>query len=197
MGRRKNEYTEEMIDYLREITPGRSNKEITKMFNKKFNLNKTENAIRAVRIRNGIKTGLDGRFKKGQTPWNKGLKGYMGPNKTSFKKGEVPANYRPIGSERVSMDGYTEVKIKDPNVWELKHRLIWEKHHGPIPDGHVVIFGDGDKTNFDIDNLILVSREQLLQLNRHGLIKNDTELTKMGVAIAEIYCKINERKREG
>jgi len=32
-------YTKEHIEYLREITPGRTNKEITKMFNEKFNLN--------------------------------------------------------------------------------------------------------------------------------------------------------------
>ena len=30
--------------------------------------------------------------KKGQIPWNKGTKGVMKPNKTSFKKGEVRIN---------------------------------------------------------------------------------------------------------
>lgn len=46
----------------------------------------------------------------------------------------------------------------------------------------------------DIDNLILVSRKQLLILNNNNLIKNDVELTKTGIIIADIYSKINERK---
>lgn len=35
----------------------------------------------------------DGKFKKGFTPWNKGVTGYMGANRTSFKKGD---NSRPL-----------------------------------------------------------------------------------------------------
>lgn len=32
------------------------------------------------------------RFVLGQTPWNKGAIGYMGPNRTSFKKGQIAHN---------------------------------------------------------------------------------------------------------
>ena len=34
-----------------------------------------------------------GQFEKGLIPWNKGVKGYMGANRTSFKKGD---NSRPL-----------------------------------------------------------------------------------------------------
>ena len=190
-------YNKEEIDYLREITPGHSNKEITKMFNKKFNLNQTAESIRTIRLRNGIKIHSDGKFKKGHTPWNKGMKGLnIGGKQTQFKKGNIPPQYRPVGSERINRDGYTEVKIDDPNVWKQKHVLIWEKHNGPVPDGHVVIFGDGDKTNLDIDNLICVSRGQLLKLNQHRLIKNDADLTRTGVMIVDLQQKISERRND-
>ncbi len=38
----------------------------------------------------------DGKFKKGQVPWNQGVTGYMGANRTSFKKGDnvVPIEIR-------------------------------------------------------------------------------------------------------
>lgn len=191
-------YTEEHIEYLREITPGRTNKEITKMFNEKFNLNISESALAQVRRRRGIKTGSDGKYKKGHEPWNKGKKGFMGPNKTSFKKGHKPHNWVPIGSERITKDGYIEIKIQEGKFqknWRGKHILVWEEHNGPVPEGHAVIFGDGNNRNFDIDNLILVSRAQLLKLNQQGLIKNDADLTRTGVIIADLQMKISERSK--
>ena len=142
--------------------------------------------------RNKLTTGTGGYFKKGSTPWNKGLKGYMGANKTSFKKGTIPPQYRPVGSERIAKDGYIEIKVEDPNKWELKHRVIWEQHHGEILKGHAIIFADGDKSNLDIDNLLLVSRKQLLFMNRNNLISENKEFTKVGVNIANVMIKLSE-----
>lgn len=197
---RSCDYTEEQLDYLREITPGRWNKEITKMFNNKFNQNRTETAIMGVRQRNGIKTGFNGAFPKGSTPWNKGKRGLMGANSTSFKKGEKPPNWVPIGTERVTRDGYPEIKIQDgkgQKNWRGKHIVTWEKENGPLPKDHVIIFGDGDKANIDIDNLICVSRKQLLGLNRHDLIQEDAELTRTAVNIVDLNYKISELSKEG
>lgn len=187
------------MEYLRKITPGRWNKEITEMFNKKFGTNKTEGAISGVRQRNGIKTGFNGAFPKGSIPWNKGKKGYMGANKTSFKKGERPPTWVPIGTERVTVDGYPEIKVKEgagQENWRGKHIVIWEKENGPLPKGHVIIFGDKDKTNLDINNLICVSRKQLLGLNRHDLIQDDAELTRTAVNIVDLSYKISEASKE-
>jgi hypothetical protein len=108
------------------------------------------------------------RFKKGMNTWNKGLKGYMGANKTSFKKGKIPPNTVEIGTETKDRDGYVKVKVEQPNFWKLKHRLIWENRFGSIPDKHAVIFINGDKDNFDLTNLALVHRRDLLYFNRHG-----------------------------
>ena len=40
--------------------------------------------------------------------------------------------------------------------WQSKHSLLWEQHHGrKVPKGHIVMFADGDRRNFDINNLML------------------------------------------
>ena len=39
-----------------------------------------------------------------------------------------------------------------------KHRVVWEQAHGPIPEGYLVKFKDGNRMNCSIDNLYLVSR---------------------------------------
>lgn len=189
-------WSEEEKEYLKRITPGHHHKEIQEMMNKRFNLDFTLNQIKAAIKRYKLKTGFTGRFEKGHTPLNKGVKGIWnkGCEKTWFKKGNIPKNHRPVGSERITVDGYVEIKVAEPNKWRLKHNVIWEEHNGPIPKGHVVIFGDRNPLNLDINNLILVSRKQLLILNNNKLIKNDVELTKTGIIIADIYSKINERK---
>lgn len=187
-------YSEEEIEYLRVITLGRYNKEITKMFNKKFSLNQTEKAIAGVRKRHKIKSELGGKFGEGHIPWNKGMKGLdTGGKETRFKKGHKPHNYLPVGSERVNGDGYVDIKISDPNKWRGKHIVVWEKHNGPVPKGHAVIFGDRNRRNFDPNNLVLVSRRQLSILNKNKLIQNNADSTRTAVIMADLYQKISER----
>lgn len=183
-------------EYLKQVTPGHHHKEIQNLMNKRFDTNFTMNQIKAAIKRYNLNTGFTGQFKKDHIPFNKGIKGviYEGCKKTWFKKGDIPINHRPLGSERINVDGYTEIKVAEPNEWRLKHQEVWEKHNGKIPKGYAVIFGDGNKGNFDIKNLILVSRRQLLLLNRNGLIQKDADLTRTGIIIADIYRKINERK---
>ncbi len=74
-------------------------------------------------------------------------------SKTTFKKGHVPANKVGIGHERKDIDGYWLVKVAEPNVFKHKHRVLWEKHYGPIPKGSVVSFIDGNPDNICIENL--------------------------------------------
>lgn len=62
-------------------------------------------------------------------------------------------NKAPIGHERKAVDGYWWVKVADPNIFKLKHRILWEQHHGPIPAGIEITFIDGDKDNITIGNL--------------------------------------------
>ena len=89
----------------------------------------------------------------------------------------------------------TEIKVKDPNKWELKHRLIYKQHYGEIPKGHNVIFADRNIQNFDINNLVLVSKAEMLILNNNKLIFEDEELTKVGVNIAKVIDKTKKRSK--
>ena len=190
----QHKWSEEEKQYLASIVKGKTYKELVTLMNEKFDYEFSSQQIESALRRYNLKTGNTGQFKKYKEPWNKGFKGYMGANKTSFKKGNIPPNYKPVGSERVTRDGYTEVKIKDPNKWELKHRHIYKKHYGEIPSGYNVIFADKNISNFDIDNLILVSKAEMLMLNREKLIFEDKELTKTGVNIVKLINKTKNKK---
>jgi hypothetical protein len=138
--------------------------------------------------------GKEYRFKKGMKTWNKGIKGYMGANVTSFKKGHQPKCYLPVGTESEDRDGYVKIKIADPNIWELKHRVIWEERFGSIPDKHAVIFIDGNKRNFDLTNLVLVHRRDLLYFNRWG--KYPPEILEAQKLIYQLKNLIKDNAKE-
>ncbi len=190
-------YPQKVKNYMKSNCVGTSPGRMADILNEKFGTQYTHKQIRSYYKNHGLRCGLDARFKEGQVPPNKGKKGYYSPGceKTWFKKGHTPENYRPIGSERVNVDGYIEIKTSDPNSWSLKHRVIYEDHHGKIPEKHVVVFLDGNQLNTSIDNLKLISQQELLVMNRNGLFSDDADLTEVGVAVAKLKCKIYEKVR--
>jgi len=103
-------------------------------------------------------------FKKGFTPWNKGLTGLtqLGGN-GKFKKGNIPHTHKEVGYESVRKDGY--VFIKTEKGFKTKHQYIYEQHYGSIPKNHIVIFKDNNKYNFDINNLELITRADNMKRN--------------------------------
>jgi hypothetical protein len=117
------------------------------------------------------------RFKKGQTPWNKGCKGLqIGGEATRFKKGTVPPNTRHDGAVSVRMSKGT------PYVWErvakgkwvMQHRLNWERAHGPLPRQAVLRCKDGDTCNTDPANWELIDRKGHMNRNSGAATLSDT-----------------------
>lgn len=195
MGEKVKRYTKEELDYIRKITPGRHYHEIVDMFNKKFERQIDSKKLKGILRNHGISTGLTGRFEKGLPPHNKGKKFPGTGNRTTFRKGAIPHNKMKVGEDTITTDGYIKTKIAEPDVWEYKHKLIWKEKNGPIPEGHSVIFADGNKLNLSIDNLLLVSKAELLMLNRRRLISEDSELTKTGLNVVKVMNKVYKIKK--
>lgn len=118
--------------------------------------------------------GMPTRFKKGHTPANKGKKMpeelYEKCSVTMFRKGNIPKNHKPVGT--ISIRGnhkreqhYLYIKLAEPNKWEFLHRHVWEKANGPIPKGMNLVFKDGNQNNCSLDNLELISNDQLMIRN--------------------------------
>ncbi|EHU2649504.1 HNH endonuclease [Acinetobacter baumannii] len=188
-------YTAEQLEYVKSNCT-LERKELTKRFNEKFNTNISIDNISGLCKRNKWKTGRTGCFEKGSIPPNKGTKGLTGANRTSFKKGQEIWNRKPIGYERIDKkDGYIHIKIAEPNVFALKHRMIWEQQHGPIPDNHVVAFKNQNKTDCRIENLILMSRSEMLRYAKsfHRLSNPTTNETCL--LMAKVKTKAAQLKK--
>ena len=170
-------YSKEVIQYVIEYYPTMRTSEMAKV------LGISENKIHQLANTRGIKktkeyisevhgkvvaiAGIENRFYKGHEPWNKGIKGRNNaPEHTLFKPGHLPANHKPIGWTRVDSEGYHWMKIAEGlKGWVMIHRLAWEMENGPIPEGKFLRFIDGNKDNWQVENLALVDRESNMRLN--------------------------------
>jgi hypothetical protein len=135
------------------------------------------------------KLGFNFRFKKNDTPWNLGAKGYMGRNATSFKKGNKPHNTKQVGDTIINKDGFLLVKIADKK-WIRKEILIWEEVNGKIPKGHVVRVINPALNKYDIKNLMLISFAENMKLNT--LHRFPTELKNTIKALSKLKKTIRK-----
>jgi hypothetical protein len=193
-----HKYTRREINWLRKNRPHMIAAELAELFNGKFGTDLSGNALKRTCLRHGIRSSSDGRFSAGHTTWNKSMKGIHLSPSTQFRKNNIPANYLPIGSERLSKDGYLEQKIADPNIWTQKHRLVWEQHNGPQPPHTAIIFLDGDRTNIDPENLCLVTRRELLRMNMDRYRQAHPELKPSVLAVSKLESAVfMAQKRKG
>lgn len=153
--------------------------------------------------------GKANRFQSGVPAWNKGTKGLVGVQEacraTQFKKGRPATearNYVPLGSHRLNADGYLDRKVTDdPSIaparrWVGVHRLVWIEANGPIPDGHVVVFRPGLRTNvlaeITADRLECVTRADLARRNQYPT----KELRQLAQLRGAITRQVNKRLKE-
>jgi HNH endonuclease len=141
--------------------------------------------------------GPKNQFKKGHPPFNKGCKlnpeHYEKMSKTFFKKGHTPKNLQHEGHERVSVDGYIEVRIR-AGKYALKHRVVWEQHHGKIPPKMNIVFKDGNKMNTDISNLEMITRKELMA--RNTIARFPPELHSTIKILHSLKKNINEKQNQ-
>lgn len=201
----------EMVAFMTSYIPGHTEAEIRAAFMDAYGISLTESQIANFKARYGIRSGTHGgRFEKGNESWNKGRpqREWMGADAiertkaTRFKKGQLPHNTREVGEERVTKDGYIEVHVgqhrrsRANDQWVLKQRLIWEQHHGrPVPDGCKVIFCDGDRRNFNPENLLLVTDCELLIMNRGGTGWSDRGTAVFARELARVRSAIADAER--
>jgi hypothetical protein len=156
-----------------------------------------------LRLGDGGNIGKPYRFKKGGTPWNKGLLGIdLGGKETRFKPGHISGMAaeacRPIGTERESKGGYLERKVHDgmplQSRWRAVHLIVWEAENGPLPPGHVIAFKDSDKRNFALANLELVSRAEMMRRNSYH--NYGPEVARLVQLKGAITRQINKREKQ-
>lgn len=210
-----HKWTAESEAWFREFVPGHSEREISAEHERLFGIPLTESQISNAKYRLGVKSGTHGgRFEKGMIPHNKGKswdeqgispESQARMRATCFKNAHVNGfaakNRREIGFERISKDGYIEVKVHDglqetKNCnFRMKHHLVWEEANGrPIPPGHHIVFADGDKMNLDPANLVAVPRSLWATIVHKKLQYHDAESLRACMNVAKLTSAVYEAR---
>ena len=174
----KGKWTQEEIEILSRLYPNHYAREIAGILGRgissihcKANSLGLESSLEKIQ-RAGYETSkspasIATRFQKGSVPLNKGKKVspevYSKIQPTMFKKGHSPVNHREVGSERINVYGYIEIKVAEPNRWRLKHQVMWEQVNGTIPRGYNVQFKNHNPLDCRIENLYMISKAEQLR----------------------------------
>ena len=131
-------YTKEQNEWLSKNITKYTYPDLVAAFNEKFHTSQSYYNIKSHCIRKGFKGGRS--EQKGYKNWRS----------------------TPIGTETI-YNGRIYVKVSDAPTsrtnknhmanWVGKEHLVWEQHHGEIPEGYVIVHLDGDPLNCDISNL--------------------------------------------
>lgn len=186
-------WTPEMLDALRTLYRRLPAAACAEALNARFGVALSAAQVRSAVGRHRIRCGRDGRFRPGQRPWNAGLTGVLPARETSFRPGQKPPNTYPVGAYRFVEGTGWLLKVRESqragqarHDWEVVSHLTYLAHHGPIPDGHVVLLLDGDAHNcLDPDNLVAIPRAVLARLNRGGFRELPPDRAVRLAAVAE------------
>lgn len=108
-----------------------------------------------------------------------------------FKPGMTPSHTMPLGSIRSDFYGYKQIKTE--NGWERLHILIWKRERGDYDSNkYLVRFKDGNKENLDIDNLELITKEEIIKDNSmHNLPPELKEVIHLKATVTNMIRRIH------
>lgn len=172
----RTEFTPEEDNWLKEVMPNHLYRDVCKMFEQKFGKKLTKKQLDGHNY-NVLKVSNS----------NKGNKKFRADK------------FEPIGYEVQYPNGYTYVKVSDTGNqkadYKSKQYVEYEKHYGPVPENCIVIFLDGDKNNFDADNLYALDKRLSCVLNKRGLRTDcNRDLTLAAIKTWELHYAVKDAK---
>lgn len=159
-------------EWFEKTVPGKSTNEIKELYKKEFGIDVEEQHIKYAKRRYELKSNY---------------------NPQQYYKGHIPNNTKVVGTERITYDKRnnrkeTYVKVAN-NKWVRKQKYIYEKYKGKLPYDSVIIFLDGNRENFELDNLKAVPRDVSLAMIGTRTYFDDVELNKTSIAVARLKVK--------
>ena len=195
---RQRVWTKEKLEWL-ELNASRDRHTLIKKFNKKFNANITMTSLKSAIHRFNLK------IPSPRVHWTKDKLEWLESQSFNDKRDLLKAfnekydaninldqlghiaylyklnipdkqrRYRPVGSVMHSKHNIPLVKIKD-RVYMPMHRYLYEKYHDvTLNDNDMIVFLDGNKSNFDKENLYKITQRinGIMKSNNLHNVKTD------------------------
>ena len=166
----RNKYTKEYEDFVRENASKYKREELRKLIQKKYNIVMSKDSFRRYLNRHKIKSIYN-------------------------IENNVRNVYKcPIGAERTTNEG-TFVKVKQPDTWRRKTKVMYEKYHNcKLNDDDYIVFLNQDRNDFSKENLIKVSQMEMTYLYNRNTFSKNPKLTELGILSAKLAIKANSKE---
>lgn len=155
--------------------------ELTTALNKEFGINRsydsvTTHCLKQMKIKKSVKRN---RYKIGRKDFN------AYPIGTEvFTNGNV---FVKIANDYYSKNTTKPTASKMNKNWRKKSELVWEKSHGKVPDGKLIVFLDKNHKNCEINNLYVVDRKINFMMAKNKWYSECPELTLAAIKWCELY----------
>ena len=172
-------FTEEQFRFLSDHYEYMGNRELLKLFNDTFHEHRTMHSMKNFGVQYGLQVDKSVR-QENRRKW--------------IDQDGSKRKTRNIGDIRIEVG---RPVMKDENGdWKSAAKVVWEKEHGPVPEGYVVTALDGDCFNISLDNLACVPLSYIGMLSRHNLRSSDAEITKTGIMVCELIEAMKKQEKE-
>lgn len=177
-----HKYTAEQNAWLRANIGSYRYKDLVRVFNEQFGTSLSYDALTSYCLKKlRIKRGKDKqhRFAKGKQSSKHTLP--IGAEKWDGKILWVKISDDLIEEQRIVCQ-----KALNPN-WKPKKQVVWEQHHGAIPDGMMLVHLNRNRRDCSIENLYLTTRQINLMMAKNGWYSENPELTKTALKWCELF----------
>lgn len=195
---KRNKILKEHLKFLEE-NKNMNRKELTDIFNEKFGCTFKYESIKNIMLKNGFKSENDGRFKKGNEPWNSGLKGEKYFERVDKEKvmEKVEKMHKlnktaKIGDEHI-YNGVLYIRVKTgKRIGKFegvirKRDYVWKKYNGEKPKGYCIVHLDGNQLNCDISNLRCIPRKYMTLLMMNNWFSENSIVTETAIKWCELH----------
>lgn len=180
---KKREFTESQVEWIRENIKHMSTRKCAEEFSKAFNLPLGQTELRRVMARNEIKASVRRNefLPIGTEKWNDYYQCII------VKTGDYHCQK---GVDRKQRD------IQRNKNWTFKQNLVWEQATGKkLGWREVVIFLDGDRTNYSPENLYAVPLNVAGTIEKMRMHSEDKDIYKTALIWGELYYEVKRTGR--
>lgn len=203
MKRKSTKLTDEAKEFIVANCKGTTCRQMATLVEQKFGGIHTYDQMQGFYYQHDLHSGIDGKFKKNSTPYNKGLPMVEWADKrlidklraTQFKKGRDNGKSKEINTKIIRTNGYAWIKTAE-GKWENEANIVWRQYNGEIPKDCSIIHLDRNKLNNSIDNLAIVRKKEMLEITAKIGLTDDKELNKAIINLGKFKTKIREKENE-
>ena len=197
-----NTYSAAQQDFLKDNASLLSRSELAAAFNKRFGTAKSVRAIKSYCNARGWGAKTNGKFKRGNVSWQKGL------STEEFKAHYTQESYRRMRQKVADANKTKSIGdeiVIDGEPWVVasldyskpyyerrvpKRRYVWEQAYGAIPKDHCIINLDRDHLNCKLENLYCMPTRFRTILSKNGWWFADAQLTLTAIKWCELFYAI-------